>query len=564
MCTTELNESSTASHDKKSVSAESNAEIPISLDLEKIPAVVVMADQEAKDKYTFLQACGFNTMMMFGTGPFISIPYCIHATSPSGPQALIGYAIAAFGCACDSLIWGELGSRFPLSGGSLVYLRKLYGEENWGRLASFLYVWQFWITGPAEIASGFIAIAEYLAYIHGDSSYLTASCTAASLLMITICLLYRRIDDIGRMTLVLWAVTIFAITFTIIAGFINFDHENLKLPSDAFDNTGRFVMSLSAACRFAIYDFTGYYDVCSMGAEVENPRKTIPGSCIITCLVVLVVFFATYIAVLGYLPWYGEEGFIQQLENGEVYIMGDFYDKMLGRGFAVFFVLIVCITIFGSVFSMITGMQYLPVRAAEDGIFFSWFGAKSEKHQGLPYNSLLTIGLLSFFWCWFSLETVIAALTVMLVLVQFIGQSVGILVYRYAGVMKEEDPEAWKMPWFPYPAILQLMVFSFIYVTSDNYVISGGEPMIELSLAFILLGCGLYLAIAHNSSEWPFNNASLSVNVAIEEARISCVVGCTPIGVSQSFDTKGSSVTDNVIFARRSLDDTTPKARAFE
>jgi amino acid transporter len=41
-----------------------------------------------------------------------------------------------------------------------------------------------------------------------------------------------------------------------------------------------------------------------MGGEVKNPKRTIPGSCIITCLVVLVICIAVYISVIGVLPWY--------------------------------------------------------------------------------------------------------------------------------------------------------------------------------------------------------------------------------------------------------------------
>ena len=61
---------------------------------------------------------------------------------------------------------------------------------------------------------------------------------------------------------------------------------------------------------YGIYDLTGYYDVCAMGDEVQNPRKTIPYSCMITCVTVLFVYIATYIAVIGYLPWFGEDGFV--------------------------------------------------------------------------------------------------------------------------------------------------------------------------------------------------------------------------------------------------------------
>ena len=76
------------------------------------------ASSSSAHKYTFTQAVALNTMTMFGTGPFISIPLCLAATVPAGPHALIGYAIAVVGCFADSFIWGELGSRYPLSGGT--------------------------------------------------------------------------------------------------------------------------------------------------------------------------------------------------------------------------------------------------------------------------------------------------------------------------------------------------------------------------------------------------------------------------------------------------------------
>ena len=49
------------------------------------------SDDHFEKKLTLLQACGLNTMNMFGTGPFITIPFVVASTDPAGPQALIGY-----------------------------------------------------------------------------------------------------------------------------------------------------------------------------------------------------------------------------------------------------------------------------------------------------------------------------------------------------------------------------------------------------------------------------------------------------------------------------------------
>ena len=239
------------------------------------------SDNSEALKYTFAQACGFNTMMMFGTGPYISIPFCLAATAPPGPQAMVGYSIAAVGCLADSFVWGELGSRFPLSGGSYIYLRECFGPGKWGDLAAFIYLWQFWVSGPAEIASGFIAMSEYLTYIHGRSDYWTKTLTALCMTICAVMLLLRRVSDTGLVVYVLWAVTVTSMVFVLISGFANFDSDNFQLPENpwgdpATTSMSTFIFGLGAACRFGVYDFTGYYDVCTMGGEVRSPRTTIP------------------------------------------------------------------------------------------------------------------------------------------------------------------------------------------------------------------------------------------------------------------------------------------------
>ena len=73
----------------------------------------------------------------------------------------------------------------------------------------------------------------------------------------TIWALYREIDEVGTITLVLWAFTIAAIIFTMIAGFISFKTEYIDTPADAYSDGGKFFVSMAVAARYAVYDFTG-------------------------------------------------------------------------------------------------------------------------------------------------------------------------------------------------------------------------------------------------------------------------------------------------------------------
>lgn len=460
-------------------------------------------------KYTLLQAVGFNTMNMFGTGPLITMPYCLNAVDPAGPQAIIGYAIACVACTCDSLVWGEIGSMWPESGGSYVYLRELYGKHTWGRLASFIYIWQFLVSGPAEVASGFIGIAEYMVYYDPEVlNYWPRVGISLAALLVCSCLLFRNITDIGRVTVILWGITLITIGYTLIAGFTDWDASRLEGPEDGFKyKNGRAVITaLSAATRFGVYDMTGYYDVCFMGGEVRNPRRTIPVSCITTCVVVAVIYILVYVAVLGHLPWQSfVDMYSDDFDGNPVGIMSLFTESRFNsQGLAYVVTGFVGVTIFGSVFSMLCGFGYLPYAAARDGVFFSIFAHESKRCPGLADYSLLVVVILSAAWCFFDLELVIEAMTTMLVLVQFIGQSVGLMYYRFR-TPKDKQANGWRMPLFPLPCIIQTLIFTFIWITTDSVWIWGDDdPILELSVAFLLAGCVLFFIRQKCFNGWPF------------------------------------------------------------
>src|SRR5436309_11618057 len=109
--------------------------------------------------FGLLQATALNVSMIVGAGVFITIPYMLGKLP--GPYALLGWLAAGGLILVDSLVWSELGAALPGSGGSYVYLLECYGRERWGRLMAFLFIWQFLLSGPLEIASGLIAMDTF-------------------------------------------------------------------------------------------------------------------------------------------------------------------------------------------------------------------------------------------------------------------------------------------------------------------------------------------------------------------------------------------------------------------
>src|SRR5438445_3346462 len=109
--------------------------------------------------FGLLHATALNVTMIVGAGVFITIPPMLGKLP--GPFAVLGWLAAGALMLMDGLIWSELGATLPGSGGSYLYLLECYGRERWGRFMAFMFIWQFLISGPLELGSGLIAIAQF-------------------------------------------------------------------------------------------------------------------------------------------------------------------------------------------------------------------------------------------------------------------------------------------------------------------------------------------------------------------------------------------------------------------
>src|ERR1051326_8535067 len=144
-------------------------------------------------RFGLLQATALNMSNMIGIGPFITIPLLMSALNGGGPQAMLGWVVAVIISMADGMVWSELGAARPGSGGSYVYLREAFGRETVGRLMAYLFIWQFILSGPLEIASGYIGFAQYFGYLWPGMTRLKTNLLIAAIGILNITLLYRQI-----------------------------------------------------------------------------------------------------------------------------------------------------------------------------------------------------------------------------------------------------------------------------------------------------------------------------------------------------------------------------------
>ena len=461
-------------------------------------------------------ATALNMIDMIGVGPFITIPLIIAAMG--GPQAMLGWILGAVLSMCDGLVWAELGAAMPKSGGSYGYLSEIYGPKKFGRMMSFLFIWQLSFSAPLSIASGCIGLSHYAAYfwpglehhypIHVPVPLLKALeerivITPATFIAIGVCLaavllLYRRITGITWISKLLWVGVVGTISWIIFAGITHFNASRaFSFPANAFKLDHGFFMGLGAAMAIAAYDYWGYYNVCFLGGEVKNPGKNIPRALIISIVAVSLIYVVMNISILGVLPW--QELQQSAKSDARLYVVSTFMERVYGHGAAVVATVLVIWTAFASVFSLLLGYSRVPYAAAMDGNYFKAFARVHPKHQ-FPYVSLLALGFVACLCCFLRLSDVIAALVIIRITVQFLMQAVGVIVLR---VRKPDMARPFKMWLFPIPALVAAAGFVYIVRWRPN-------PMKEIRYAAVLVVVGLiiYCVRAWRRREWPFGTSA--------------------------------------------------------
>jgi amino acid transporter len=437
-----------------------------------------------------LPATALNMSNMIGVGPFITIPLLM--TGLGGPQALLGWVVALVIVLADGLIWSELAAALPGSGGTYRYLREGFGRMGAGRLMAFLFIWQFILSGPLEIASGYIGFAHYARYIWPEMGRPMVLLIAMSVGILNIALLYRRIDSIARITVTLWVgalVTTFAV---IVSGAFNFDAAiAFDFPPGAFSFSLGFLVGLGASARVGIYDYLGYYDVCYIGDEVKDPGRVMPRAILISVVAVAIIYAGINLSIIGVIPW--REFVPASAHPTSDFIVSIFMERLYGSGVATVFTLLVLWTAFGSVFALLLGYSRIPYAAALDGTFFAVFG-KLHPTRRFPHVSLLVIGAIAILCSTVSLGMVIDALIITRILIQFIGQIVARVLLRRT---QPDLPRPFRVWLYPLPLLVALAGWIFVFATSDPTVILFG-------LATLAIGVAVYLMRASMRKEWPF------------------------------------------------------------
>lgn len=232
---------------------------------------------------------------MIGTGVFVSIGI---AAGIIGPAVTLAIALAALVATCNALSSAQLAASMPVSGGTYEY-----GYEYLTPALGFTAGWMFLCAKTASAATAALGFAGYFLQVLGAPGFVVPIAMAAIAALTVIVLMGIRRSNFANIVIV--SVTVFALTFFIIAGAFAVLAKGSQTwtpflrPSP--DSGGAFA-GLAEATALMFVAFTGYARIATLGEEMRDPERTIPRAIIATLIASALLYIgvgAVGIATIG-------------------------------------------------------------------------------------------------------------------------------------------------------------------------------------------------------------------------------------------------------------------------
>jgi Amino acid transporters len=303
--------------------------------------------------------------------------------------------------------------------------------------------------------------------------------------------LYRRINEVGKIGIFFSVLVVLVLFATIITGYFSFSHQVFIQNSSFFKeinnwNSAAFWMLMGNYSSKTLYAFLGYYNVCHLGSEIKKPQRNIPKSIVISILVISVFYLLMQWMVSGAIPQ-------SQITNENIPVISILFEKQFGHTVAIVATLLLLVVASSSLFALLLGYTRIIYAAACEGMHFKVF-AHLHKQKNFPdYGLLILGGIAIVFCCLFNkVSAVFKFIVVTRIFIQFIPQAVGVILLRFK---KRTDELPYKMPLFPLTAIISILGWIFVFITSGTgYFMSG--------IAVIVVGIIIYWMIIDRKKKY--------------------------------------------------------------
>ena len=430
-----------------------------------------------------------STMMVvgivIGSGIFMTTGLMADAL-PSAALILIARILGGLQMLAGALTYAEVGAAMPKAGGQYVYLREAYGS-----LPAFLFGWVAFIaylTGTnAAIA---VAVAEHLGSFYPSISthnivigFDYFSISGGQIFAISLILILSFINYLGIL-FGKWIQNVFtilkigSILFFALAGlFISTgNHIDFTINPTSM-SIGSILTGMGIALVAVTWTVGGWEYVTFAAGEIKNPKKNLPLALIIGTALILVLYIMINIAYLKVLPM---DSLIGELKVGEATAK-----SLYGPGIAGAFVVVVIISMFGSLNGNILVGPRISYAMAKDELFFSKAADVHPKFH-TPGNAIMIQGF------WAAVLVLSGTFEEIITLVVFVNFMMWIAASSTVFVLRKKQPELerpYKVWGYPYVPAFFIIFSSAIMI--NTFFESPQQSLMGIGLT--LLGIPAYL-----------------------------------------------------------------------
>ena len=372
-----------------------------------------------------------------------------------------------------ALIYAELGSRFPQTGGEYVYMQKAFGP-----FFGFLFGWaQLFIIRTSPTAALSLLSADYLGYFFPlDHSQ---KIIIASLIIIV----FGFINILGvnkgsAYNKFSSSVKITGLMFFCLIGLILTSGDFSKL-SESVSPTASLgpVGNLIAAIMMIVFSFLGWDRVGYVAGEMKNPKKVIPQSMFYGMLIVTMLYLGSnilYHSVIG----------LEGMRSSSI-VASDTAISLFGNIGASLISIMVIISATGSVNGTMMATTRVYYAMAKDGLIFKWFDYIDPKFQ-TPTHAIIAhcIWSIALILIRQNFETLVAGM-VFAILIFYGFTTVAFFKFRKE---KIGNNDGYKLPYFPLlPSLYILGIIVLVFLRAFY------EPWKSAQdLLFVLSGIPVY------------------------------------------------------------------------
>ena len=304
-------------------------------------------------------------------GIAILIGICIGAGIYSNPQIIAGY-LPSFNIIIllwlgagvfvfiSGLVYAELGTRMPHTGGEYIYI-----TQSFGPFAGFMFGWgQLFIVRTSAAAGLALIVADYLGYFipMDKTTHIMAALGVICLFGILNLIGIQRASMYQKVSTILKVVGILSIV--IVGLFFSSGHENMLLTRSEPTGTLGPVGNAVAALMLIIFAHTGYERIGYSAGEMKNPKRVIPLSLFIGILFVVTLYVLTNTV---YHRTLGMEGM-----RDSTIVATDVLTQLIGPIGAAVISILVIVSASGSINGTMMTAPRVYYAMSKDGLFFKW------------------------------------------------------------------------------------------------------------------------------------------------------------------------------------------------